>query len=93
MGIGIKAIKAELGRPTTLALYSPDAPTKIVADASAYGLGAVLLQGQSRAWQSVAFASQSMTDTEKKYSQIKKALALVWTCEKFSDYVIGKAIF
>ena len=35
-----------------------------------------------------------MTDTEKRYSQImKEALALVWACEKFSDYVIGKAIF
>ena len=34
-----------------------------------------------------------MTDTEKRYSQIEKeALALVWACEKFSDYVIGKAI-
>ena len=29
-------IKNELARPTTLALYSLDAPTKIVADASAY---------------------------------------------------------
>ena len=35
-----------------------------------------------------------MTDTEKRYSQIEKdALALVWACEKLSDYVIGKAIF
>ena len=91
--MGIKVIKAELARPTTLALYSPDAPTKIVADASAYGLGAVLLQQQSWEWQSVAFASQSMTDTEKRYSQIKKAHALLWACEKFSDYDIGRAIF
>ena len=34
-----KEIKAELARPTTLGLYNPDAPTKICADASAYGLG------------------------------------------------------
>ena len=94
MGVGIKVIRAELARPTTLALSSPDALTKIVADASAYGLGAVLLQQQSREWQSVPFASQSMTDTEKTYSQIKKkAHALVWACEKFFDYVIGRAIF
>ena len=88
-----KAIKAELARPTTLALYSPDIPTKIAADASAYGLGAVLLQ-QSGEWHPVAFASRSKTDTEKRYSQLEKeALALVWACEKFSDYIIGKAIF
>ena len=73
-----KEIKAELARPTTLALYKPDAPTKICADASAYGLGAVLLQQQHEdEWKPVAFASRSMTETERRYSQIKKeALAL-----------------
>ena len=37
-------IKEELSKPTTLALYDPTAPTKISADASAYGLEAVLMQ-------------------------------------------------
>ena len=56
------------------------------------GLGAVLLK-QHNEWKPVAFASRSMTDTEKRYSQIEKeALALVWACKKFSDYVIGKSI-
>ena len=89
-----KEIKAELARPTMLGLYNPDAPTKICADALAYGLGAVLLQQQyDDEWKTVAFASRSMTETEGRYSQIKKeALALVWACEKFADYVIGKAI-
>ena len=89
-----KEIKAELARPTTLGLYNLDAPTKICADASAYGLGAVLLQQQpDDEWKPVAFASRSMTKTERRYSQIEKeALALVWACEKFADYVIGKAI-
>ena len=44
-------------------------------------------------WQPVAFDSRSMTDTKRRYSQIEKeALALVWACEKFGDYVIGKDI-
>ena len=89
-----KEIKAEPARPTTLALYNPDAPTKICVDASAYGLVAVLLQQQHDGeWKAVAFACRSMTMTERRYLQIKKeALALVWACEKFADYVIGKAI-
>ena len=60
-----KEIKAELARPTMLALYNPDAPIKICADASAYGLGAVLLQQQhDDEWKPVAFASWSMTETK-----------------------------
>ena len=57
------AIKAELANLTTLALYDPAIPPKISADASAYGLGAVLLQQHADLWQPVAFASRSMTES------------------------------
>ena len=34
-----------------------------------------------------------MTEMEQRYFQIEKeALALVWVCEKFEDYVLGKEI-
>ena len=34
-----------------------------------------------------------MNDTERRYSQIEKeALALVWSCRKFSNYILGKNI-
>ena len=40
-----------------------------------------------------AFASRSMTDIERHYYQIEKeALALIWACEKFQGYVLGKHI-
>ena len=85
-------VKEELTRPTTLALYDPSAPTKISADASAYGLGAVLLQ-KFDTWKPVAFASRSMSETERRYAQIEKeALATTWACEKFADFVVGKHI-
>ena len=87
-------VKEELTKPTVLALYNPNAKTKIRADASAYGLGAVLLQHHEREdWKPIAYTSKSMSETEKRYSQIEKeALALVWACEKFADYIIGKHI-
>ena len=87
-------MKEELTKPTVLALYDPNAKTNIHADASAYGLGAVLLRyHEGEDWKPIAYASKSMSETEKRYSQIeKKALALVWACEKFADYVIGKHI-
>ena len=38
---GLQAVQ-ELSKPTTLALYDPEALTKVSADASSHGLGAVL---------------------------------------------------
>ena len=72
-------VKAELVKPTVLALYDPQAPTKVCADASSYGLGAVLMQQSQSEWKPVAYASWSMTDTEKRYAQIEKE-ALATTC-------------
>ena len=84
-------IKAELSKPTVLALYDPQANTKLSADASSFGLGAVLLQQVAEAWKPVAYASRSLSDTEKRYAQIEKeALALTWACEKFSTYLLGR---
>lgn len=83
-------VKEELVKPTILALYDPKAKTTISADASSFGLRAVLLQEKEGSWKPVAYASRSMSDTERRYAQIEKeALAVTWSCEKFSDYVLG----
>ena len=58
-----------------------------------YGLGAVLLQKSGEQRRPVAYASRSMTDTEKRYAQIEKeALAITWAAEKFTGYILGKQI-
>ena len=90
----IEAIKQELSKPTVLALYKLEVTTKVCADASTFGLGAMLLQQQQESeWKPVAYASCTMSKTKQRYSQIEKeALALVWACEKFSGYIIGKRI-
>ena len=75
-----------LPNPPVLALYDPKALTKVSADASSYGLGAVLLQRLQEGWRPVAFASQSMSEVEQRYAQIEKeALACTWATEKFAD--------
>ena len=82
------AVKQELSKPTTLALYDPKSLTKISADASSHGLGAVLLQKPQD-----TYASRSMSATEGRYAQVEKeALAITWACEKFSDFILGKHI-
>ena len=72
-------IKEELSSNRILAWYDPNADTKISADASAYGLGAVLLQKHNGQWKPVVYASRSLTETESRYAQIEKE-ALVSTC-------------
>ena len=85
-------VKEELTtNPRVLALYNPAAETKLSADASSYGLGGVLLQKIESTWKPVAYASRSMSKTEERYAQIEKeALAITWTCDKFSVYLLGK---
>ena len=54
------SIKKELAKPTILALYDPLAHFKVSADASSFGLGAVLLQKSDQEWKPIAYASRSM---------------------------------
>ena len=81
-------IKKDLSSAPILALYNPEFPTTVSADASSYGLGAILTQkqptGENRP---IAYA---LTPTEQRYAQIEKeALALTWACERLSNYLIG----
>ena len=84
-------IKALLTNAPVLALFDLNRETVLSADASSFGLGAVLLQRQpSGEMKPIAFISRSMTPTEQRYAQIEKeALAFTWACERHSDYLIG----
>ena len=84
------AVKEELSKTPVLALYDPDRPTTVSADASLFGLGAVLLQEIDGVNRPVAYASRAMTPTEQRYSQIdKEALVTTWSLERFNDYLYG----
>ena len=84
-------IKELLTTSPVLALFDPNLETIVSSDASSYGLGAVLLQRQPEGeLKPVAYISRSMSTTEQRYAQIEKeALAITWSCERFTDYLIG----
>ena len=72
--------------------YDPGLPVRLACDASPTGIGAVLshvmLDGSERP---VAFASRSLTKTERRYAQIdKEALSIVWGVKRFHVYLFGR---
>eukprot|EP00794_Sanderia_malayensis_P006690 gene6690-7446_t len=87
-------LKSALNNTPKLAYFDPTRETTITADATSFGLGALLMQKQANGtMKPVAYASRSMTSYEQRDAQIEKeALATTWACEKFSNYIIGKDI-
>ena len=85
-------IKQALTTAPILSHFAPGRPTRVGADASSYGLGAVLEQKNGDLpWRPVCYASRTLSDTEKRYAQVEKeALASTWACEKFKQYLIGQ---
>ena len=74
-----------------VAHYDQSADTELKVDASPVGLGAILLQRSGDTARPVAYASRTLTDVERQYSQTEKeALAVVWACERFHIYLYGK---
>ena len=82
-------LKKCISSPPVLTYYNPKLPVTISADASQNGLGCVCLQEGKP----IAYASRSLTETEKRYAQIeKKVLALLYACTKFDQYIFGRHV-
>ena len=68
--------------------------TEVTTDASPFGLGAILAQidpKDSSRRRIIAYASRRLSEVESRYAQVEReALGLVWACEKFRLYLIGR---
>ena len=84
-------LKKRLTCATSMAYFNPTAHTQVIVDASPVGLGAILVQKQGDGcFKPVIYASRSLTNVERRYSQTEKeALAVIWACERFRLYVMG----
>ena len=85
-------LKDRLSSSKVLVYFNKDAHTQVIADASPVGLGAVLVQQHTDCnFRPVYYAVKSLTYVERRYSQTEQeALALVWACERFKLYLLGK---
>ena len=83
-----QASKKLLTSSGLLVHFDPDLPLLLACDASSYNIGTVLShQMQDGTEHSIAFVSRSLTDVERKYSQIEReALACVYNVKKFHNY-------
>ncbi|XP_062594195.1 uncharacterized protein K02A2.6-like [Saccostrea cucullata] len=89
--ISFETIKAMITKAPILAYYNPGLPLTLSVDASpsSRGLGATILQ-QGRP---IAYASRALTASQRNYAQIEKeALAVVFGCQKFHQYIYGRSV-
>lgn len=72
--------------------YNPERDIIVAADASNYGLGAVILhEFDDGSVKAIYHASRSLTSAEKAYSQIEKeGLALIFAVTKFHKMIFGR---
>ena len=81
-------VKQYLADAPVLNYYNINEEVTIQCGASETSLGAVLMQQG----QPIAFASRALTDTETRYAQIEKELAIVWSTNKFNQYILGREV-
>ena len=83
-------VKRLIASELVLTHFTPDRPLVLSCDASAYGLGALLSHNGPGGERPIAFASQTLADSEQKYSPIEKeVLALVWGIKRLEQYLLG----
>ena len=87
-------VKTLLTEAPTLSFYKRNSPIVVIADSSRVGLGAAIYMQEGTELKPIAFASRTLTETEKKWAQIElECLSLVYACEIFSRYLIGLESF
>ncbi|CAL1681072.1 unnamed protein product [Lasius platythorax] len=82
--------KKELRFTKVLINFDPKKEIILTCDASDYGLSAILLHVTPEGDRPIAFASKSLSASERSYAAIdKEARAIIFGVTKFYDYIYG----
>ena len=85
-----RVIKETSIHTETLGYFDKDAETRLITDASHVGLPAFLTLVQNGEERVICYASRSLTDVERRYSQTEReALGILWACERLHLYLYG----
>lgn len=89
----LRKLKEAMCKDKCLSYFDSSKKTIVIADAGPQAVGAVLAQESVVNYDVVAYASKALTPMEMKFYQTEKeALALVFACEKFRNYLIGNKL-
>ena len=89
----VKQLKNAIAVSPALMPYDPKLPVVVNSDACDTGIGGtishVMENGETRV---IEFASRTLSESERKFSTLEKeALAIVFTCEKWRPYLLGRS--
>ena len=88
--VAFNELKKRMAKTETLCYFYSAAKTLVTTDFSPVGLGVILVQEQNGEERVICYASRSLTDVEKRYSQTEKeAFGIVWACERLHMYLYG----
>lgn len=84
-------LKNSINEETVLGFYSLDDPIQVIAGASSYGLGAVLVQNNGKESRIITWGHRSFSVREQKFHVTENGtMALVWAVERFHIYLYGR---
>ena len=85
-------MKKQLTSTKVLVHYDVNLPLRLTCDALAYRVGAVILHVMKNDDEKpIAYASRTLTKSEKNYSQIEKeALSIIFGIKKFHQFLYGR---